>query len=50
MPGGGTATTMMTLGDDPQKKRFVGTWVGSMMTYLSVYDGELDAAESSTDA
>ena len=45
MPGGGTATTMMTLGYDPQKKRFVGTWVGSMMTYLWVYDGELDAAE-----
>jgi hypothetical protein len=37
---------MMTLGYDPQKKRFVGTWVGSMMTYLWVYDGELDAAES----
>ena len=46
MPGGGTATTMMTLGYDPPKKRFVGTWVGSMMTYLWVYDGELDAAES----
>ena len=46
MPGGGTATMMMTLGYDPQKKRFVGTWVGSMMTYLWVYDGELDAAES----
>jgi hypothetical protein len=45
MPGGGTATTMMTLGYDPQKKRYVGTWVGSMMTYLWVYDGELDAAE-----
>jgi hypothetical protein len=45
MPGGGTATTMMTLGYDPQKKRFVGTWLGSMMTYLWVYDGGLDAAE-----
>jgi hypothetical protein len=45
MPGGGTATTLMTLGYDPQKKRFVGTWIGSMMTYLWVYDGELDAAE-----
>ena len=44
MPGGGTATTMMTLGYDPQKKRVVGTWVGSMMTYLWVYDGELDVA------
>jgi Protein of unknown function (DUF1579) len=44
MPGGGTATTMMTLGYDPRKQRYVGTWVGSMMTYLWVYDGELDAA------
>lgn len=46
MPGcGGIATTMMTLGYDPQKQRYVGTWIGSMMTYLWVYDGELDAAE-----
>lgn len=44
MPGGGTATMMMTLGYDPQKGRFVGTWVGSMMTHLWVYDGELDPA------
>jgi hypothetical protein len=45
MPGGGPATTLMTLGYDPQKKRFVGTWVGSMMTHLWIYDGELDAGE-----
>ena len=45
MPGGGAATTMMTLGYDPQKQRYVGTWIGSMMAYLWVYDGELDAAE-----
>ncbi len=44
MPGGGAATMLMTLGYDPQKKRFVGTWIGSMMTHLWVYDGELDAA------
>jgi hypothetical protein len=42
MPGGGAATTMMTLGYDPQKKRYVGTWVGSMMTHLWVYEGWLD--------
>lgn len=42
MPGGGAATTLMTLGYDPQKKRYVGTWVGSMMTLLWVYDGALD--------
>jgi hypothetical protein len=44
MPGGGTATTIMTLGYDPARKRFVGTFIGSMMTNLWVYDGELDAA------
>ncbi|RJP33547.1 MAG: DUF1579 domain-containing protein [Phycisphaerales bacterium] len=44
MPGCGPATTLMTLGFDPQKERYVGTWIGSMMTNLWVYDGELDAA------
>ena len=43
-PGGGPAHTMiMTLGFDPQKERFVGSWIGSMMTKMWVYDGELDA-------
>ena len=43
MPGGGAATTIMTLGYDPQRKRYVGTFVGSMMTHLWVYDdGSLD--------
>jgi len=45
MPGGGPASTILTLGYDPQKQRFVGTWVGSMMTHLWVYDGALDASE-----
>ncbi|AXK38846.1 DUF1579 domain-containing protein [Crenobacter cavernae] len=45
MPGCGMATTLMTLGYDPQNKRYVGTWVGSMMSYLWVYDGSLDAAQ-----
>jgi hypothetical protein len=44
MPGGVAATTLMTLGYDPAKGRFVGTWIGSMMTHLWVYDGELDPA------
>ena len=44
MPRGGSATMVMTLGYDPQRQRFVGTWVGSMMTNLWVYDGSLDAA------
>lgn len=46
MPGGGEATTLMTLGYDPQKHRYTGTWVGSMMTHLWVYDGELDVAQN----
>jgi hypothetical protein len=36
----------MTLGYDPRKQRYVGTWIGSMMTYLWRYDGELDAGET----
>jgi hypothetical protein len=43
MPGCGPATMILTLGYDPQKKRFVGSWVGSMMTHMWVYDGALDA-------
>jgi Protein of unknown function (DUF1579) len=46
MPCGGLATTLITLGYDPQKQRYVGTWVGSMMTYLWLYEGELDASET----
>ena len=44
LPDGGESTTMATLGYDPQKKRFVGTFIGSMMTNLWVYDGALDAS------
>ncbi len=44
MPGGGTAHSMITLGYDPVTGRFVGTWIGSMMTHLWIYDGELDSA------
>ena len=35
--------SVLTLGFDPDKGRFVGTWVGGMIAYLWVYDGELDA-------
>ncbi|RCS25181.1 DUF1579 domain-containing protein [Phyllobacterium salinisoli] len=42
MPEIGPVTTILTIGYDPQKKRYVGTWIGSMMTYLWVYDGWLD--------
>ena len=40
MPGGGNAFTRMTLGYDPAKG-YVGSWVGSMMPFMWVYDGTL---------
>ncbi|WDZ76057.1 DUF1579 domain-containing protein [Ensifer adhaerens] len=43
MPGGSSGETLMTLGYNPETKRYVGTWVGSMLTHMWVYDGELDA-------
>jgi hypothetical protein len=44
MPDGSPAITLMTLGYDPKKERFIGSFVGSMMTHMWVYDGELNAA------
>jgi hypothetical protein len=44
MPGGGTATTIMTLGYDPVRQHYLGTFIASMMTHLWVYAGELDLA------
>lgn len=44
MPGGGVGKMMITLGFDPKRNRFVGTFVGSMMNHLWVYNGELDAS------
>lgn len=34
MPGGGIATTILTVGFDPAAKKFVGSWIGSMMSHL----------------
>jgi hypothetical protein len=44
MPDGGVGTMIMPIGYDPERKRYVGTWVGSMMSHLWVYDGALDAS------
>jgi hypothetical protein len=41
-PDGSDSTSILTLGFDPVRRRYVGTWIGSMMNYLWVYDGELD--------
>jgi len=43
MPDGAPATTLMTLGYDTVRKKYLGTWVGSMMSYLWQYNGTLDA-------
>jgi len=42
MPGGGSATMIITLGYDTEAQKFVGTWIGSMMTKMWVYDCEMD--------
>lgn len=43
MPDGGCGQMRLTLGYDAAQKAFVGSWVGSMMTHLWVYKGQLDA-------
>ena len=43
IPGCGVETSIVTLGYDAPTKRYVGTWIGSIMGHLWVYDGEMDA-------
>jgi hypothetical protein len=43
MPGSGTSYSVMTLGYDPVKKKYVGTFIASVMTHLWPYEGEVDA-------
>ena len=45
MHGGGEFKSIMTLGFDPVTRRFVGTFVASMMTHLWPYIGKLDVEE-----
>jgi len=42
-PDGTPATMMLTLGYDPQQGHYVGSWFGSMMTNLWIYEGTMDA-------
>jgi hypothetical protein len=37
-------SSIMSLGFDSNKQRFVGTFLGSMMDFLWIYEGSLDAA------
>ncbi len=46
MPGGGEAVMVTTVGFDPAAGRFVGTWVGSMMTHLWAYQGWLEGEDT----
>ncbi len=40
----GTAVTaIQTIGYDPQKKKYVGTWVDSMMNHMWRYEGSVDS-------
>jgi uncharacterized protein YndB with AHSA1/START domain len=42
IPGGsGTMRMVISMGFDPKARRFRGTWVGSMMPHMFVYDGAL---------
>lgn len=41
---GAQFSSLLTLGYDTARKRFVGSWIGSCMTNLWVYDGALDAS------
>lgn len=43
-PDGTPVNSIITLGYDPQKERFVGSFVASCMTHLWLYDGALDKA------
>jgi Protein of unknown function (DUF1579) len=42
MPDGEIGKTIMSLGYDPLSDRYVGTFIGSMMTHLWIYQGFLD--------
>lgn len=39
---GSPMTALQTIGYDPEKKKYVGTWVDSMMNHMWHYEGTLD--------
>jgi hypothetical protein len=44
MPDGNPGGSLMTLGYDPAKGHYLGTWIGSMMTHMWIYRGNVDAS------
>lgn len=44
MPDGSPALTQLMLGFDARKQRYIGTWLGSMMSHLWIYEGRVDAS------
>ncbi len=44
MPGGGEFKSVLTIGFDPQKGKFVGSFIASMMTNLWPYEGTLSGS------
>ena len=44
MPDGGVGYSLFTLGYDPTRKLYHGTFVASMMTHLWLYQGSVNAA------
>jgi len=45
-PDGAASESVMTLGYNPEKSAFVGTFVASMMTEMWVYQGWLDSSKN----
>lgn len=43
---GGRWKSIMTLGFDPKRGRFVGTFIATMMTHLWIYEGGLNDAKT----
>lgn len=43
IPDGTQMICLLTIGYDPARGKYVGSWVGSVMTHMFTYEGERDA-------